>query len=424
MRAWVQFTVVAALVTIGTSQETVDPPYGLPDVGLGWLAVGDPGNKGYDLNELDNSTLQDLGFRSRLDGRGSVGYQFLITRSEITTGDWFEFVSRFSTLSDELGDQLRVLRSGMSEDIFYAGPGTRYTLQDDPLGIVPRSQLTMQPRHAMLYCNWLHNGRGDDPETLFDGAYDLATFDADPEAAFDSGLFSVRRPDARVWIPTIDEFLKAAYYTPDKNGSGPGWYYHPHASDAPPVYAFPPEGDAAPVGMPFEEYQAAFNFPDWCLPMGMYPDTQSPWGLIDVIAGNREAVAGIDRRGANVPAPLNDIAMMLVGSSCEVTRPFATLSFRVTALSISPAGFRLATAGPGQRPCSLIDYAPPFGLHSQADVLRFLELYLDDGDERTSILTDPVWYANEDDIAEFVRLFFEGCADEPLRGSVASPINP
>jgi formylglycine-generating enzyme required for sulfatase activity len=62
---------------------------------------------------------------------------------------------------------------------------------------------------AMRFCNWLHNGGtiGSGTET---GAY-----------AFTSEFnFAARDPNAKYFLPNVNEWYKAAYYDPTKGGSG------------------------------------------------------------------------------------------------------------------------------------------------------------------------------------------------------------
>lgn len=74
---------------------------------------------------------------------------------------------------------------------------------------------------AARFTNWLHNGqRVGDRET---GAYTLA--------GATSGSAVARNVGATVWIPTENEWFKAAYYDPSKGGSG-GYWLHANQSDS------------------------------------------------------------------------------------------------------------------------------------------------------------------------------------------------
>ena len=75
------------------------------------------------------------------------------------------------------------------------------------------------------FVNWMHNGQGAaDTEN---GVYDLTLYGA-------TGELPPRQADATVFLPSEDEFYKAAYYDPTKNGTGGYWAYGVQ-SEAPPV---------------------------------------------------------------------------------------------------------------------------------------------------------------------------------------------
>ena len=77
---------------------------------------------------------------------------------------------------------------------------------------------------AARFANWMHNGgvNGSATET---GAYTLVNYQEKGYVA--------RNPGARFFIPSEDEWYKAAYYDPSKGGSNLYWNY-PAKSDKPP----------------------------------------------------------------------------------------------------------------------------------------------------------------------------------------------
>lgn len=76
----------------------------------------------------------------------------------------------------------------------------------------------------------------------------------------------------------MDEWIKAVYFDPDHGGTGQaGWWDQPNGSDTPLIPGLPGEGETT-----------ADLFTDdgaWFIPLGSYPDVQSPWGLLDVSGG-------------------------------------------------------------------------------------------------------------------------------------------
>ena len=131
-----------------------------------------------------------------------------------------------------------------------------------------------------MYCNWLHNGQGAEEWTIRDGAYDTSTFFTRTDGTLaDQGT---HHPAARFWIPTLDEWIKAAHYDPDRMGPGEGgWWMYSNRSDSPPIPGIPGVGQT----------NAELELPDWAewdIPLGSYPDTSTPWGLLDASGGATE----------------------------------------------------------------------------------------------------------------------------------------
>jgi hypothetical protein len=89
-----------------------------------------------------------------------------------------------------------------------------------------------------------------------------------------------RKPDARYWIPSVHELIKAAYWDPNKDGIG-GYWQHPNSSDTPLAAGLPGEPGAERID---PDYDAAFR-----VDVGLFPNAASPWGLLDVSGHWREA---------------------------------------------------------------------------------------------------------------------------------------
>ena len=216
-----------------------------------------------------------------LAGRGSVPYAFRISKLEVSTGDWLEFVHTFSTMSDELDELLTgQVTWGVRVDFSYQGPGNRYIYMPS-LDHPERAPISVSWRQAAMYCNWLHNGKSADPATIHSGAYDTSTFGRDGSHWTDQ---STRSCDAKFWIPSLDEYLKAAHFDPDKNGQGPGWWEYGHSSDDPPVQGLPGVGHTI-MGLTSDQIG---NGGKLYFPLGSYDDVISPWGLYDIIGGSEE----------------------------------------------------------------------------------------------------------------------------------------
>lgn len=176
------------------------------------VPVGNPGNAA-DTRYIDSN---------HPTGVGSVAYPFRIGKTEVTNAHYVEFLNAvadadpyglYSTFM-ESEPQGGIVQTGASGTYFYAVKpaalsGT-YIYDEKPVVFVSSGD-------AMRFANWLHNGQpsaAQDPSTTEDGAYTLNG------ATTNDALAAVtRNPGARWWLPTEDEWYKAAYFDPS------GLYY-------------------------------------------------------------------------------------------------------------------------------------------------------------------------------------------------------
>ncbi len=232
-------------------------------------------------------------FNIGVTGRGSVGYEYSIGRFEVTTAQWVEFYNAAFARPDPLPIPagtvfLPPVSWGAITDPGYAGPGTRWIVNPNVAGAGMRG-VPVSWRTAAIYCNWLHNGKSTDAAAFMSGAYDVSTFSASDFPTFTDQ--ASRSPGARYWIPSWDEWLKAVHYDPLKpnlDGSLGGWWQGPLGSDALPLYGPPagfPNGSAANQA---NSDWSGPNFPGRLVPLGSYPNAQTPWGLLDAAGGTGE----------------------------------------------------------------------------------------------------------------------------------------
>jgi hypothetical protein len=143
----------------------------------------------------------------------------------------------------------------------------------------------MSFRYAARFANWLHNGKVNEPWAFEDGAYDTSTFGEDA----DGKLTDQERhhPDARVWLPTLDEFAKAMHWDPAKNDGEGGYWLYPHSSDEVAISGLPWEGGETSAGL---DNSAPY------VDAGAYPWAASPWGLLDGSGGEWELIEDMNSR--------------------------------------------------------------------------------------------------------------------------------
>lgn len=255
--------VLAALVSlaaaVGASAVPLPPP---PDgveatyeYGQEFVTIGDAGNRPTYLEETPGFPYW---------GMGGVGYEFRMARTEVTVGQWFEFVRAYDQFFDPPRVDSAFSSLGVRWD--FAGQGW-YT-------VVPLDfPANMSWEYAARYCNWLTNGKAMTAEAFTSGAYDVSTFTYNPDGT--SNFQEAHSPGARFWIPTNDEWTKSVYWDPEKDDGEGGYWYYPGSSDQL-LVAGPPGAGETSASLTFAGAGPLLSFP-----VGAYPNTQSPWGLLD-----------------------------------------------------------------------------------------------------------------------------------------------
>jgi len=126
-----------------------------------------------------------------------------------------------------------------------AASGSKYSVKtnlgDKPLIFVSFSS-------AMRFTNWLHNGQPSGGGGTETGVYTIT-----------DGISENRASDAKYFIPTEDEWYKAAYYDPvnaaaDGNGTVDYWLYATQSDTAPTVAAANSAGDISNPGTNVANY--------------------------------------------------------------------------------------------------------------------------------------------------------------------------
>jgi len=188
-------------------------------VTMDWVTVGHPGNAADTEVMIDGTT-----------GYGGVSDVYQISKYEVTAGQYTEFLNAvaatdtyglYNTSMDSSSYGCQITRSGDSGSYNYDFSGRPSGAEADwsnrPVNYVSCYD-------SLRFANWLHNGQptgAQDDSTTEDGAYDMSL-----------GSSVVRKASATVWLPSEDEWYKAAYH---KNDGVTGNYFdYPTSSDSVP----------------------------------------------------------------------------------------------------------------------------------------------------------------------------------------------
>ncbi len=182
-----------------------------------WAYIGNAGNA------HDTPPTIDVGggvtFPLR-DAHGAVAYDYRISKHEVTNAQYTEFLnavdSEGTNALDLYDDEMA--NHGNGGILFDSGAavGSKYQVKQGR-GNNPVVFVTFFD--AMRFTNWLENGQGAGGTEV--GVYTIG-----------NGINEVRSPNASYFLPTVDEWFKAAYHKND-GVTGNYWGYATSTDDQP-----------------------------------------------------------------------------------------------------------------------------------------------------------------------------------------------
>ena len=238
---------------------------------------------------FDWATIENPGNASDDTGFGAVSYVYRISKHEVTNAQYTQFLNAVDPAGNNV---LSLYNTNMSSDatggiqLNIAAPnGSKY--QSKP-GRESNPVVWVSFFDAMRFVNWLENGQGN--ASTESGAYAIGT-----------GLNETRSPNARYFIPSEDEWYKAAYHRND--GVTANYWDYPTSTNAVPYSDQPPGSDA-----PMQSNTANFfrddgvsngyddgyaltgstifsNTENYLSDVGAYTASASPYGVFD-LGGN------------------------------------------------------------------------------------------------------------------------------------------
>jgi len=201
-----------------------------------WATVGNPGNAADPLNT------------ALVPGIGSVTNTYRIATTEVTNAQYAEFLNA-AAASDPNG--LYNTKMGVTSSrggITRLGAAGSFTY-------APSANMANKPVNhvsffdTMRFTNWLHNGQGaGSTET---GAYNIT-----------NGVSETRAPNASFFLPSENEWYKAAYHQPaSQGGDSDNYWLYPTASNSTPTIATAnPVGDISNPGTNVANYFSGANW--------------------------------------------------------------------------------------------------------------------------------------------------------------------
>jgi len=201
----------AALVALVLARVDVPNAHATP---IDWVTVGDPGNA------ADTTTY------------GAVGYEYQIMKFEWTNSQYVEFLNAVdpdgtnpdSIYNSTMGSNARggITNTGTTS-------GSRYAFKTN-MGDKPVNYLSWWD--AARVANWLQAGGTNSPTSISgsavinSGAYTLS--------GATSGTAPAKNVGAQYWVPTENEWYKAAYYKGSGTNAG-YWQYATQVTGTAPI---------------------------------------------------------------------------------------------------------------------------------------------------------------------------------------------
>lgn len=231
------------------------------DYRLGVAASGVGSNGGFRLAALpaeaapvvvDLVTVGDAGNAAdAATGFGAVAYEYAIARTDVTIGQYVAFLNAVART-----DTHGLYDTRMATDLAVAGitrvgrNGRRsYSVMNNAGSAANRPITYVSWFDAARFANWMANGQPagrQNARTTENGAYDLrqaSSRKAVPRNAVNPNT----RSAPTFFIPTENEWYKAAYFTPNKGGV-PGYHLYATQQDV------PPSNDPVSTGGPIANY--------------------------------------------------------------------------------------------------------------------------------------------------------------------------
>jgi sulfatase modifying factor 1 len=259
-------------------------PPALGQVSFDWATVGDPGNAA-DTQVMNKGPAADF-----TTGYGAVDYTYRIAKQQVTNTQYVTFLnavdptganSRKLYEARMTTNNLGAAYTGGIDFNAAAGAGAKYSVK---AGQSAYPAVWINWASAARFVNWLENGQGAGGTES--GVYDMSVM---------TGGFSTpppRAPGAKIFLPSENEWYKAAYYDPTKGGTGGYWPYGTRSDAAPASLPPPGTANSANLGsgvgsggaaLTLAKTGAAFNATlDYLTDVGAYSSATSYYGLSDL----------------------------------------------------------------------------------------------------------------------------------------------
>jgi formylglycine-generating enzyme len=198
-----------------------------------WATVGNPGNAA-DTLVMNKGPAPDS-----TTGYGSVGYTYQISKYDVTNSQYVQFLNAVDPTGangQKLYDSRMtswpaggVMQTGGINFTAGAAAGSKFSVKTGQ-DTYPATWINWTS--GARFVNWLANGQGSG--STESGVYDMSVFTGNSYATPPA-----RAVGATIFLPSEDEYYKAAYYDQTKNGGTGGYWQYGTRSDTAPASVAP-----------------------------------------------------------------------------------------------------------------------------------------------------------------------------------------
>ncbi len=222
----------------------------------------------------------DAGNTSEASVYGAVPYEYSIGKYEVTLAQYAAFLNAVAAT-----DTYGLYNANMGTNLNSAGiaqSGTSGSFTYSVIGDGVRPVTYVSWFDAARFCNWLHNGRPTGLQaaaTTENGAY--------PLNGATSGVSIVLNRGAKFWIPSEDEWYKAAYHQPASAlGDVDDYWLYPTKSNADPgnTIGVPPPSNHANLFTSVYSVTQSGGYDanqNYLTAVGSYPGSAGFYGTFD-----------------------------------------------------------------------------------------------------------------------------------------------
>ncbi len=292
----------AALCASATSAGVIS--FGTSAAAYNLVPIGNPGNVANPSAPTGTPNVRSL-------GGGSVAYLYEIGATEVTNSQYAYFLNSVAKTDtyNLFNSSMRISRTGSAGNWSYS---TTPANANRPVGWVSALD-------TFRFANWMQNGMPttgvQNASTTENGVYNMAL--SQP----------IRQAGASFWIPSVNEWYKAAYYNPTLNSGSGGYMLYPVNSNS-------IVSGTAPGGATTASIANAYN---GSINVGSYTSATSFYGAFDM-AGN------VSERLDTISGSSYTYALSHWVSPASQTASNSSTTFNVASIGGEQAqlGFRIA----------------------------------------------------------------------------------